>query len=198
MEHFFLWFLTWINAGVPILMWYLYVKPLIDAKPVDKARLDTNFWWMDLAWPMIVWGHVGLYGFPVFWGIFSWFGIGFFDVVYQFWMDAMINYFGTIMHFMASLGFLAGSGFWVANGIFTNLDGWITGGAYLGWSVLTFVWIGLTKPGSENYMFYRNCEGQDEPEERCYHLGVEEEAEKDDAEEIPEDATTFWWDAFHM
>ena len=150
-----------------------------------------------MAWPLIVWGHIGLYGFPAFWGIFSWFGIGFFDVVYEFWMDAMINYFGTIMHFIASLGFLAGSGFWVANGLLTNLDGWITAGAYVGWSVVTFVWVGFSKPKSEKYMFYKNCERQDEPEEDCYY--VEEEAEEDEeAEEIPDDATTFWWDAFPM
>ena len=157
--YFFLWFLSIINSVTPIIMWFFYIKPMIDAKPTESVRLDTNFWWMSMAWPLVIWGHVGLYGFPAFWGIFSWFGIGFFDLVYVFWMDSMINYFGTIMHFIASLGFLAGSGFWVSNGIFTNLDGWITAGVYTAWSVVTFVWIGFTKPLAEQYMFYKNCEG---------------------------------------
>ena len=110
--HFMLWFLTLINAAGPIVYWFVWMKPALDGNATAKALLEKNFWWMEMAWPLIVWGHVGLYGFPAFWGIFAWFGIKFFDKVYKFWMDAMMNYIGTIMHFIASLGFLAGSGFW--------------------------------------------------------------------------------------
>lgn len=195
--HFFLWFLTMINAAGPIVYWYVWMKPSLDGNASATARLETNFWWMEMAWPLIVWGHVGLYGFPAFWGIFAWFGIGFFDKVYKFWMDAMMNYFGTFMHFIACLGFLAGSGFWVPNGLYTVLDAWVTAGAYVGWTVITFVWIGLTKPKSIEYMKWKNCEKKNYDKDGCEPPEVVAE-EDDDAEEIPEDATTFYWDMFPM
>ena len=63
---------------------------------------------------------LGLYGFPAFVGFFTWFGIGFFDKLFKFWMTAMVNYIGSIMHFCMMLTFLAGSAWWVDNTVMTR------------------------------------------------------------------------------
>ena len=181
--HFALWFLCVINSVTPILYWYVWFKPEMDADPANTAILDRNWWWMGAAWPMIVWGHIGLWGFPAFWGLFTWFGVKFFDKVYQFWMVSFVNYIGTIMHFLASLAFLAGAGFWIEQDMISVARAWGTAGAYVGWTVITFIWAGLTTDKSNTYMYLRHCK------EDCY---VEIPAEEDEeAEEIPDDATTF-------
>ena len=180
--HFFLWFLTFINGSFPILYKYLFFDPELDDNPNDKVILERNWWWFDTAIPMVVWGHIGIYGFPAFFGLFTWFGVKFFDKIYEFWMTAMMSYVGTLMHFMASLAFLAGVFFWVDNGIVSKVRGWITAGVYVGWTVFTFFWIGLTLEKSKQYMFLKHCD------EDCH---VEVPAEEDDAVEIDEDATVF-------
>ena len=70
----------------------------------------------------------------------------------------------------------------------TATRAWITAGVYAGWSVITWVWLGFTLERSKQYMYLRHCKDE------CY---VEVEAEEDEAEEIPEDATTFVWDGFN-
>ena len=187
--HFFLWLFTVLNGGAPIIYWFFFFKKEIDADAVSKPILYRNWWWMETAWPMIIWGHVGLYGFAAFWGLFTWFGVKFFDVVYSFWMTAMVNYIGTIMAFAACLSFLAGAGFWVPNDLVSITRAWITSGAYVGWTVLGFFWMGLTVEKSKTYMYLRHCKDD------CY---VEVEAEEDEAEEIADDATTFHFDMFNF
>ena len=111
--HFTLWFFCWINAATLIVYWFVWFKPEMDADAANTAVLARNWWWMDWAWPWIVYGHVGLYGFPTFFGIFTWFGVKFFDVIYEFWFKVFIMYFGTLLHFFGSLTLLAGCGFWI-------------------------------------------------------------------------------------
>lgn len=110
--HFFNWFLCWINAATLIIYWYVFFKPEMDADAASTTTLNTNFFWMQLAWPVTVWGHVGLYGVPTFFGIFTWFGVKFFDEIYKFWMQYFVTYIGTIMHWFGIIGFLAGAAFW--------------------------------------------------------------------------------------
>ena len=111
--HFFNWFLCWINAATLIIYWFVWFKPEQDANTAATTILNTNFWWMQLAWPMTVYGHAGLYGVPTFFGIFTWFGVKFFDEIYRFWMHYIVTYLGTLMHWFAIIGFLAGAAFWV-------------------------------------------------------------------------------------
>ena len=185
--HFFLWFLTWINSAGPITYWFVWLKKEIDDDSANKAILERNWWWMDTAWPMVVWGHIGLYGVPAFFGIFTWFGVKFFDGLYKFWMTGMVNYVGTIMHFLAMLAFFAGAGFWIEQDLISRTRAWITGGAYAGWTVISFIWMAYTVDDSNMYMYLKHCDDE------CY---VEVEAEEDEAEEIPDDATTFAHDSW--
>ena len=180
--HFFLWFLTWINGAFPAVFWWLYFKPDLDDDPTSKAILERNWWWFDTAWPLVIWGHMGMYGIPAFLGLFTWFGVKFFDAIFEFWMSAMMNYVGTIMHFLGMLSFLAGAGFWVDNNLISVLTGWMIAGGYTVWTVISFIWIGATQEKSNTYMYLRHCGDE------CY---VEVEAEEDEATEIDSDATTF-------
>ena len=112
LPHFFLWFITIINAAVPIIYWFVSFKPELDANLWGKAVLEKNFWWMEFAWPIIVFGHAGLYGVAAFFGIWSWARTKFFNLIYEFWIERLVLYVGTPMHFFACLGFLAGAAFW--------------------------------------------------------------------------------------
>lgn len=187
--HFFLWFNTLINAGAPIIYWFIWFEPELAGSPANKAVLDTNWWWFGWAWPMMVYGHVGLYGLPFLLGFFTWSGIKGMDKFYMAWWDFPVNYLGTIMHFMTMLGLLAGAGFWKDNELITVTRAWITAGAYAGWVILNFVWQGTAKGGSYDYMYKKHCGDE------CL---VEVEAEEDEAEEIADDATTFVQDIWQF
>ena len=166
-----------INAGAPIIYWFIWLKPEIEADAGKLVVLEKNWWWFGFSWPMIIWGHVGIYGFPAFWGILTWIGNKGLNKIYEGYMDFFLNYIGTIMHFLASLGFLAGSGFWIDNEVVPVTRSWITSGIYVGWTVITFLWIGLTRTKSDTYMFLRHC---DREEGECY---IEQPAEDDEAED---------------
>ena len=118
--HFFLQLLLIINTLLPTLYWFLYLKKDLDADSAAEKIFKRNWWWFGAGWPLTVWGMLGLYGFPAFVGFFTWFGIGFFDKLFKFWMTAMVNYIGSIMHFCMMLTFLAGSAWWVDNTVMTR------------------------------------------------------------------------------
>ena len=186
--HFFLWFLTFINGGGPILYWYFSFKPYLDKDPANKAILERNWWWFDTAWPMVVWGHTAMYGMPAFLGFFTWIGSKGLDGLYKWWLTTFMNYFGTIMHFLACLSFIAGAGFWVNQDLISQVRGWLVAGSYTGWTIITFIWIGSTQKKSFKYMYLNHCGDE------CY---VETEAEPDLAVEIADTATVFsQWDMF--
>merc|ERR1712156_701011 len=117
--HFFLQLLLIINTLLPTLYWFLFLKKDLDSDSAE-AIFRRNWWWFGAGWPLTVWGMLGLYGFPAFIGFFTWFGIGFFDKIFKFWMTAMVNYIGSIMHFCMMLTFLAGSAWWVDNTVMTR------------------------------------------------------------------------------
>ena len=118
--HFFLQLLLLTNTLVPVLYWFLMLKPKLDADAAAKAVFERNWWWFGLGWYMAIWGMIGLYGFPAFIGFFTWFGIKFFDKIFSFWMTVFVNYIGSIMHFWMILSFLAGTAWWVDNTIMTR------------------------------------------------------------------------------
>ena len=180
--HFFMWFLTFINGAGPILYWFFGFKKEIDKDAANKAILERNWWWFDTAWPMVVWGHVVMYGFAAFLGFFTWIGSKGLDNLYKWWVTTFLNYFGTLMHFWASLSFVAGAGFWVNQDLVSRTRGWIVALGYVGWTVITFIWIGTSREKSFTYMYLNHCGDE------CY---VEEAAPEDEAIEIDDNATTF-------
>ena len=181
--HFFLNLLLLTNTLVPILYWFLLLKPKMDADAAATAVFKRNWWWFGAGWHMAVWGMVGLYGFPAFIGFFTWFGIKFFDKIFAFWMTVMVNYIGSIMHFFMLVTFTAGSAWWVDNTIMTRTTGWIITAIVVGWSVITFLWMGLSIEKSKRYMFLMSCKDKCFPEQ-----AVEEEEE---FEELADDAIEF-------
>ena len=185
--HFMLWFLTMINGCFPILYWYLGLKKEVDKDAANKAILERNWWWFDTAIPLVVWGHLGLYGMAFFLGFFTFMGSKGMNNFYKWWMTTFVNYFGTLMHFYACLAFLAGAMFWVNQDLISVTRGWISAITYISWTVITFMWIGLTREKSFTYMYLGHCG------EECY---VEEAAEEDEAVEIADDVTTFQFDLF--
>ena len=182
-SHFFLWYLTWVNASMPALFWFLFFKIDVDSDPVSKAILERNFWWFDTAWPLVIWGHIATYAPAAFLGFFSWFGVPMFDSIYEFWITTAMNYLGTIVHFVGSLSFLIGAWFWVDNHLVSVLTGWIIAGGYAGWTVFTFILIGSTQERSKTFMFLRHCGDE------CFAEFTAEEEEI--VIEIDDTATTF-------
>ena len=180
--HVALWILCWFNSAGPILYWFLGLKKEVDDDPANKKILERNWWWFDTAWPMLVWGHTVMYGFPAFFGFFTFMGSKGFDNLYKWWLTTFMNFFGTLMHLWAGLAFVAGTIFWINQDLISRVRAWITTIAYLTWTVITFIWIGSTQKKSFTYMYLKHCKDD------CY---IEVEAEEDEAVEIDEDATTF-------
>ena len=119
--HFFLWFLTFINGGTPILYWFAFLKPEIEeGTTTAQELLNKNYFWFELSIPFIIWCHAALYGIPALIGFFTWFGVPMMDSAYEFWMNYMINYCGSIVHGIGSFFLLGGVGQWRANAIITR------------------------------------------------------------------------------
>ena len=70
-------------------------------------------------------------------------------------MTVFVNYIGSIMHFFMLITFMAVSCWWVDNSIMTRETGWIITGIVVGWSVVTFLWMGLTIEKSKRFMELR-------------------------------------------
>ena len=180
----FLEILLLTNSITPVMYWFFMLKPDMDADPAGKAVFERNWWWFGAGWYMVVWGMLGLYGFPAFIGLFFiWSGIKFFDKLFQFWMTVFVNYIGSIMHFFMLITFMAGSCWWVDNSIMTRETGWIITGSVVGWSVITFVWMGLTIEKSKRFMELRQCSPN------CF--AEEEEEFEDEFVELEDDAVEF-------
>ena len=117
---------------------------MVEADAANAAILARNWSWKQ-GWSLMNLGWTIFYGLAGFLGFFTWFGVKGLDNMWTFYMNSMVNYLGTLIHFFTILAFCMASAWWIDQGLISVTEAWIYTGAIIGWTVITFIWIGFAE-----------------------------------------------------